>query len=142
MLSKLSLDDSQSDLLSRVIAQLASKAPTRAKCIFLNCEIRDTANDIAISPDLFAVVKPLLGKSKRVTMEVNWEAADLLMSLGQDMMNKENTQHVIIDLIIDERGTYKAYLDNGALRRLAGGDGMYRSKHLEYVEHEPWLAHL
>lgn len=142
MLSELSLDDSQSDLLSRAIARLASKAPTRAKCIFLNCEIRDTANDIAISPDLFAVAKPLFGKSKRVNMEVNWEAADLLMSLGQDIMTKENIQHVIIDLIIDERGTYKAYRDDGALRRLAGGDGMYRSKHREYVEHEPWLAHL
>lgn len=108
MLSKLSLDDSQGDLLSRVIARAPATAPKRAKCIFLNCEIHDTENDIAISPELFAVVKPLLGKAKRAKMEVNWEVADLLIALGQDIISKENVRHVIIDLIIDERGAYKA----------------------------------
>lgn len=142
MLSELSLGDTHGGLLFRLIAQLAAKAPTRAKCIFLNCEIRDTSKDIAISPDLFAVVKPLFVKIKRVSLEMDWETADLLISLGQDMMNKANCRHVIIDLIIDDRGNCKVYRDDGALRRLAGGDGMYRSKYIEYVEQEPWLAHL
>ena len=75
-------------------------------------------------------------------MEVDWETADLLMSLGQDMMDKAPGRHVIIDLIIDERGNCQAYRDDGALRRLAGGDGTYRSKYLEYVEQEPWFAQL
>ncbi len=141
MVSELNIGDSRCGLLPTVIARLSAKAPKRAKCIFLNCEIRDTSNDVSISPDFFAVVKPLFGKARRVTIEVDWETANLLMSLGQDMMAQATDTHVIIDLIIDERGNCKAYRDDGALRRLAGGDGMYRSKHLAYVEQEPWLCY-
>lgn len=75
-------------------------------------------------------------------MEVDWETADLLMSLGRDMLGEAIDRHVIVDLIIDEEGGYKAYRDDGPLRRLAGGDGRYRSRYLHYVEHSPWLAQL
>ena len=142
MVSELNLGDSGGSLLTSVVAKLIAKAPARAKCIFLNCEMRDTSDDIAISPDLFAVVKPLFGKAKRVVLEVDWETADLLMSLGRHILSGPIGRHVTIDLIINERGSCKAYRDDGSLRRLAGGDGMYRSKYLYYLEQAPWLAAL
>lgn len=142
MVTELNLTDDVPERLSAVARRLIAIAPRRRKCIFLNFEMRDTESDNAISPDLFAVVKPLFGNTKREAMDVDWDTADRLMSLGKLVLAQAGVQHTIIDIIITEDDQCKAYIDDGPLRRLGGGDGMYRSKYRDYIEIEPWLAEL
>ena len=121
MISELNLDDSGVSLLESIIAQLVARAPARSKCVFLNCEMRNTPSDFAISADLFAVIKPVFGKVRRVQLDLSWETARLLNSLGQNILSEES-EHTTIDVIIDGRSKFIAYQDNGALHRLKGGD--------------------
>lgn len=142
MVDELKLTEDVTERLTVVVRRLIEIAPRRTKCVFLNLEMRDTESDNAISPDLFAIVKPLFGNIKRETIDVDWDTADILMSLGKLVLAHASVQHVTIDIIVNEDGRYKAFKDDGPLRRLGGGDGMYRSKYLEYVKVEPWLATL
>lgn len=142
MITELDLTDDVTARLSVVVRRLIAIAPRRKKCIFLNFEMRDAESDNAVSPDLFVVVKPLFGNAKREAIEVDWDTADLLMSLGELVLAQANIQHTIIDIIINEDEQCKAFRDDGPLRRLEGGDGMYRSKYRHYVGIERWLAEL
>lgn len=142
MKSELDLKDEVAEQLTAVVQNLIAIAPRRSKCIFLNLEFRDSESDTAISPDLFVVLKPLFGKVKRTSLDVDWTTTDLLMALGGQMLEHGKTTHVIIDLIIKEDGHCIAYRDDGPLRRLGGGDAMYRSKYWDYLDCDPWLAEL
>lgn len=142
MVTELDLNNGVGEQLSAVVRRVNAIAPRRRKCIFLNMEIRDSASDNAISPDLFAVTKPLFGNAKRETLEVDWDTMDLLMTLANLVLEQIGTRHTIIDLIIWEDERYKAFRDDGPLRRLGGGDARYRSKYRDYVEIEPWLKEL
>jgi len=142
MITEPRLSADVTDRFDTVVRHLVSIAPQCKKCIFLNLEMRDAKSDNAISPDLFAVVRPWFGPIKREPIEVNWDTANLLMSLGEFLLTHWSLPHLIIDIIINKRGQYKIYKDDGRLRRLAGGDKMYRSKYREYVGIEPWLAEL
>jgi len=142
MITELNLIHGVTERLSAVIQRLNAIAPRRKKCIFLNMEVRDSQSDNAISPDLFAITKPLVGSVKREALEVDWNTMDLLISLGNHVLEQTGDKHTIIDIIINEDQEYKAYRNDNPLRRLGGGDGMYRSKYREYVELEPWLEKL
>jgi hypothetical protein len=143
MVGELSLDKSGTSLLDSIVAYFVANAPARAKCVFLNCEMSDSPNDFAISTDVFAVIKPIFGnKIQRVQLEVSWEAADLLISLGRHILGDQSGRYTTIDIIINGRSKYEAYRDNGSLRRLKGGDGMYRSKYEYYVAQNVWLSDL
>ncbi len=139
---ELNLDYGVQEYLIAVVKRLIAIAPRRKKCIFLNMEVRDSESDTAISPDLFAVTKPLFGSVKREALKIDWETMDILMSLGSYVLEQAGRRHAIIDIIINEDEQWKAYRDDSQLRRLGGGDGMYRSRYRDYVALEPWLAEL
>jgi hypothetical protein len=142
LVRELILTDDVTEGLTAVVRRLIAISPRGWKCLFLNCEIRDTESDNAISPDLFVVLKPWFGKVKCKRLDIDWETADLLLALGQRVLAQANSQQVIIDIVIKGNGQYKAYRDDGPLRRLGGGDGMYRTKYRDYLSVDRWLAEL
>lgn len=126
-------------LQAAVTERLIASAPPGFKCIFLNCEMQDSPGGMAMSDDLFAVTKPLLGKAKRVTLDLDAETFNLLARLGRRLMTDDRT-HVVLDLLIDARGNCKAFKDDGSLKRLGGGHRAFRTKHKAYTQIEPWLS--
>jgi hypothetical protein len=126
-------------LQKAVIERLIAHAPSAAKCVFLNCEMVDSPSGMAMSDDLFAVIKPLLGKAKKVRLDMDATTFTLLTALGRQIMNGDR-RHLILDLLIDPRGNCRAFCDDGELKRLGGGSRSFKTKHKFYAEIEPWLA--
>jgi hypothetical protein len=140
MVTELMATDESARLQSAVVERLVRKVPSGTKCIFLNCEMQDSPGGMAMSDDLFAVVKPLFGRPKRVTIDLDADAFKLLTALGRLELAAASQQHVTIDLIVDAHGSCKVFRDDGPLRRLGGGQRSFKAKHKSYVEIEPWLA--
>ena len=140
MVTELRLDDEGERLKSAAMERLVRQMPSGTKCIFLNCEMRDSPGGMALSDDLFAVVKPVFGKPRRVAMELDADAFKLLVALGRHVLAACAQSHVTVDLLIHPRGACQAFRDDSPLRRLGGGERAFREKHKAYAEIEPWLA--
>lgn len=142
MTTELHLSPDGMQTLARVIGRLVAKSPFHTRCIFLNCEMEEMGGNACVSPDLFAVVKLILGKAKRSTLEMDWETSRLLMTLGRELLATTASGYVTMDLIIDRQGKYRAYQHTTPLKRLGGRNGYYNSAYKEYVSLESWLERL
>lgn len=139
MVNELVLDASGEKLKSAVVERLLQKAPSNSKCIFLNCEMQDTPGGMAMSDDLFAVVKPVLRGAKRVDVDMDADTFKALVALGRIVLAGMHQDHVTVDLIVDSSGSCKTFWDDGPLRRIGGGERDFKTKHKAYAYLEPWL---
>jgi hypothetical protein len=127
------------ELLNLLASRLQREAPHRWKCIFLNCELRETAGGMSASGDLFAVTKPMFSHPKRNQWVLGADSLKILYELGRLVCAQASLPHVTVDLIIPKAGGFRSYADFGELRRLDGGDDFFRSKHKVYEDVEPLL---
>lgn len=126
-------------LQAALVDRLRQEAPGSWKCIFLNCELRETRGGMSASGDLFAITKNLFGSPKREQWVLSADSLKIAFELGRLACSLADQPHVTVDLIISRDGSYKAFADFGPLRRLNGGDDFFRSKHRLYLEVEPLL---
>ena len=129
-------------LLERLVGSLLEKAPQSFKCVFLNCELHQTAGGATVSADLFAVTKRLFGVPRRDQRTLVLEEVRLLDALAPLLTEGTALTHATLDVLIRSDKTFSAFVTFGPLHRIGGNDDFFKSKHLEYVHLEPWLARL
>jgi hypothetical protein len=127
------------ELQEKLVSRLQRKAPRHWKCIFMNCELRETAGGMTATEDLFAVTRSLFHGPKRQQWELDADSVLMLFELGRLTCSLADKPHVTVDVIISRNGTYKAFADFGPMRRLDGGDRFFRARHKVYQEIEPLL---
>lgn len=127
------------ELLEALASRLQRHAPRRWKCIFMNCELRETTGGMSSSEDLFAVTRSLFGGVKRQEWALDADSILMLFELGRLTCSRARRPHVTIDLIIPRKGGHHAFADFEPLRRLGGGDRFFRGKHKVYRDIEPLL---
>ena len=128
-------------LQEQIVSILRSQAPSGFKCVFLNYEMHETPGGMTTSEDMFAVTKPLLGKSRRSQLLLDAPSLKLLNQLGRLLLSGAGKDHVIVDLVIHADGSHQSFVDPGSLRRLGSdGDDFFKTKHKAYTQIEPWLA--
>jgi hypothetical protein len=128
------------DSSKALVCALLGVCPFGTRVVFLNCEFQESEGGMAWSDDLFAVVKLPLLSPKRVQLEPSADWQLNLMATGRELIQGTAQRHATLDLIIKPDGSNTSYVSAGPLRRLAGGDRSFRSKHLEYVAVEPLLG--
>lgn len=139
MVNELVLDASGEKLKNAIVERLLQQAPSNTRCIFLNCEMQDSPGGMAMSDDLFAVVKPILRRAKRFTVDMDADTFKALVALGRIVLAGMHQNYVTVDLIVDSSGSCKAFWDDGPLRRIGGGERDFKTKHKDYAHLEPWL---
>jgi hypothetical protein len=140
MVSELALNGEAARMKADVAARLLARAPRGTKCVFLNCELRDSQGGMAMSDVLFAVVKPLFGQVDRVTLDLDVETFDAIAAFGRELAGAALFRGAVLDLIISAEGGSKCFLEDGPLIRLSGKDRSFKTKHRVYAQVEPWLA--
>jgi hypothetical protein len=123
----------------RLVSRLLQQAPPRTRRIFVNAEMRDSASGMAASADVFSVVKAVLGRAQRCQGMLDADSLNILSTVARYLMRGAGQDFVTIDLIIDDKGKYKVFVDYGPLRRLAG-EHFFKQKHKHYAAQDDLLA--
>ena len=128
-------------LRREIVDHLRRQAVWGSKCIFMNCEMHETAGGMTTSADLFSVTKPLFRLPKRNQWVLDAELLRRINRLGRLLMQDIGRDRVTLDLIVDGDGSSKLFVDS-AQPRLLDGEDFYKSKHKAYAAEHPLLAAL
>jgi hypothetical protein len=101
--------------------------------------MRDSPDGMVASADVFSVVKKLFSHAERRQETLDADSLNMLSAVGRFVMREARKEFVTIDMIIDNKGKYRAYVDYGPLRRLAG-DHYFKQKHKHYAAQDAILA--
>jgi hypothetical protein len=124
-----------------LIRRLVALAPSGWKRIFVNYEMKDSDQGAVSNCVAFAVKKRLLGKVERIHMDTGADEWVIFNRLSRYFMKQAGQNHLTLDLLIRDDGTFKTYIDYEAPTRL-GGDLLAVKRHLKYVDEDEYLRQI